>query len=167
MPTASSFSWSLHVIRIMLVLLVGAGLAVVHPAWGDNFGAIAYSPATRQYGYSYKYSSRAKAESVALAHCKAADARIVAWVQDNWWCCLALDLDAGAYGWGWGQNLSVARSKAQEAIARDSTNYYIAVAVSADGSVREYTAPMSFLYRLPKPKKLPELPSAFFPTEEP
>src|SRR5690349_7855639 len=45
-----------------------------------SFGAIAYSPTTGKFGYSYNYRNRATAEKVALQNCHAVDARVVGWV---------------------------------------------------------------------------------------
>src|SRR5262245_60450385 len=50
----------------------------------DCFAAIAYSPATGKYGYSYNYSSRSAAMRRALTQCPQADAKIVGWVEGGY-----------------------------------------------------------------------------------
>src|SRR5689334_18039589 len=79
-------------LALMLLLALSAS------AWAD-FGAIAYSPDTGRWGYSYGFYWQSDASNDALARCNAADARVVVWVQ-NGWAALAVG-DDGAYGWGW------------------------------------------------------------------
>src|SRR5205823_5288063 len=74
-------------------------LCVAAPAvWADH-GAIAYSPETGKYGYSYNCGSRAQAERLALRNCPADDAAVKVWVK-NGYAALAVN-DDGDYGWGW------------------------------------------------------------------
>ena len=77
-----------------LALMFGTFLC--NAAWAD-YGAIAYSPSTGNYGYSYGYCSQA--ESSALGKCGADDAEVEVYVQ-NGWAALAIN-DSGAIGWGW------------------------------------------------------------------
>jgi hypothetical protein len=74
-----------------------------------DYGAIAYSPSTQKYGYSYNCYSLAEARLVALQNCPVSDAKVVVWVH-NGWAALAVN-DTGAYGWGW-SNYSRARAEA-------------------------------------------------------
>src|SRR5581483_4497396 len=69
------------------------------------------SPSTGAWGYGYNCSSRAQAENIALSHCKAPDAEIVAWV-NNGFVALALGDDRGVYGYGyhWGDGASAAEA---------------------------------------------------------
>ncbi|MGF1581783.1 MAG: DUF4189 domain-containing protein [Gemmataceae bacterium] len=64
-------------------LVFGLLLLIVDPspqlALGENYGAIAYSPPTANYGYSYKHRTRRAAENEALRRCNAKDARILTW----------------------------------------------------------------------------------------
>src|SRR4051812_28325547 len=79
-------------------------------AWAD-FAAIAYSPATRSWGFAAGYGSRADAEIVAKSRCQGADARPVVWVQ-NGWAALAVG-DGGGRGWGWStSSLTEAKDRA-------------------------------------------------------
>jgi len=60
-----------------------------------QFGAIAFSPSTGAYGYSFDYSSRNEAERRAIAECKArdggGDCATEIWFYDN---CAALAVGA-------------------------------------------------------------------------
>jgi hypothetical protein len=132
---------------------------------GDQFAAIAYSPSRHTYAYSYGYCTRAAAERAAVRYCKAADAGSVVWTR-NQWCALALDLDGDARGWGWDATAG-ARARAFAECQKRCDLCYVAVCVSAGGQVTEYDAPLSRLASLPKAKKLPKLPAAFFPAKLP
>ena len=64
-----------------------------------QFGAIAFSPASGAYGYSFEYSTRNQAEKRAIAECKARDGdnrgddcAVEIWFFDN---CGALAVGAG------------------------------------------------------------------------
>jgi serine/threonine-protein kinase len=80
---------------VVAVVLI---LVAVPAVWAD-YGAIAYSPATGKYGYSYNCDSLAEAERIALRNCRASDATVKVWVE-NGWAALAVN-NNGAYGWGW------------------------------------------------------------------
>jgi hypothetical protein len=79
----------------------------------DNYAAIAYSPATGKYGYSYSHGTLASAQRDALARCGAADAQIVVWSRNSY-CALAKGED-NAYGAGHGPT----RAQAQAAALRE------------------------------------------------
>jgi hypothetical protein len=81
-----------------LVLTTTAIFILAGSAFAD-FGAIAYSPETGSWAYSYGFRNRQAAEDDALNRCDGADAQIVVWVE-NGWAALAVG-DDGAYGWGW------------------------------------------------------------------
>ncbi len=66
----------------------------------DSFAAVAYSPETGSFGYSYNHGSRWSAEQAALESCEASDARIVCWVNRGF-CALALGDDKACWGTGW------------------------------------------------------------------
>jgi serine/threonine-protein kinase len=90
-----------------LVLMLLAG-----PAAADGFGAIAYSPATGQWGWAQNYATRFGAEWRALQECRSA----VGWGQD---CRLGVvvrnacaALATGAQGWGAGQGQTPAQAAA-------------------------------------------------------
>jgi hypothetical protein len=78
-----------------VVLLAGTA----DSAWAYAYGAIAYSPSTGKYGYSYNCYSEGEAERIALRNCRAADAEVEVWVE-NGWAALAVG-DDGSYGYGW------------------------------------------------------------------
>lgn len=54
---------------VLYILLVAFGAAQAQ----DNYGAIAYSDSTGNWGYSYDYGSRSEAENSALSRCKSDD----------------------------------------------------------------------------------------------
>ncbi len=66
----------------------------------SSYAAVAYSPSTGDYGYSYNYGSRWSAEKAALERCDAPDARIVGWVNRGFFA-LALGDDKSCWGTGW------------------------------------------------------------------
>jgi hypothetical protein len=86
----------------LLSLFVVASLAP-HAEASDidfsRYAAIAYSPATGNYGYAWNHHSRSSAERAALANCKEGDARIVGWVKGGW-LAVAIGKD-NAYGMGY------------------------------------------------------------------
>jgi uncharacterized protein DUF4189 len=80
---------------------------------GDSYGAIAYSRTTGAWGNSYKWSSRAKAESVAMQNCAqhAKDCQVTVWYDHK---CGAVAADQGPTAfWGIGNTVSQARAAAQ------------------------------------------------------
>ena len=82
------------------------------PLTANGYGAIAFSRSTGRYGWSHHADDRSAAERLALQHCQASDAMIVAWGQSTF---LALALaDDGAYGWAWD---SARNNAARRAIA--------------------------------------------------
>jgi Domain of unknown function (DUF4189) len=98
------------------LLLIGAGSG---EAAAENYGAIAYSPSTKAYGWSYDYPSRAAAEREALSRCrtKASDCMIPLWFRD---ACGALAIGSGGYGTGWASERGSAESQALGVCRRHS-----------------------------------------------
>jgi hypothetical protein len=106
----------------LLALLANASLVLA------DYAAIAYSPSTRNYGYSYGYYSRADAETEALRRCSGDDKRIVVWAV-NAWCALATG-DSGAWGWGWSDSSADdAQARAIRECATRTTGAHIVVCV--------------------------------------
>jgi hypothetical protein len=102
------------------VLTMAAFLVVAGSAFAD-FGAIAYSPETGSWAYSYGFCNQRTAEDDALHRCDGTDAEIVVWVE-NGWAALAVG-DDGAYGWGWsGSSRADAESRA---LSRAGDNAHI------------------------------------------
>ena len=103
---------------------------------GRSYAAIAYSPATGKYGYSYNLRSRAAAEKVALEKCGAEDARIVTWVNKGF-IALALGSDKSCWGVGWsygnGSSNTAAKNYALDDCRKRATDAHIALALSSDG----------------------------------
>jgi serine/threonine-protein kinase len=74
----------------------------------DNYGAIAYSPSTGAYGWSYDHVSQASAVSAALAECsqRAGDCQVPLWFRN---ACGALAVGSGGgFGTGWGTSRGIA-----------------------------------------------------------
>jgi len=134
------------------MLVLGMPLADVaardySPVWiinPERFAAIAYSPSTGKYGYSYNYRSRSAAERMALEHLPQPDARIVCWVQAGF-CALALGDDKSEWGVGYsygrGARTEDARAAAVEECGKRTTHPHLAVLVLSDGQVVWDTAP--------------------------
>jgi hypothetical protein len=82
-----------------------------------TFGAIAYSPSTGGYGYSYKYGSRTEAENRAIKECGKNDCQVATWFVNN---CGALAADSkGPWGGGHGNNERTAQAAAQARCAKE------------------------------------------------
>lgn len=84
-----------------------------------NFGAIAYGPTSKAWGYSYGWDSEAQAENAAVANCAqhGNDCEVAVWYQRQ---CAAVVSDAGAtYYWGLGDGTPAAVAKAQKTCAQD------------------------------------------------
>jgi serine/threonine-protein kinase len=80
----------------------------------ESYGAIAYSRTSGSYGTSYKWSSRAKAESVAMQNCAkyAKDCEATVWFNHK---CGAVSADPGPTAfWGLGNTIGQARAVAQQ-----------------------------------------------------
>jgi len=105
--------------------------------YGSSYAAIAYSPATGKFGYSYNYGSRSSAERAALANCPQADARIVTWVH-NGFCALALGKDQSCWGigfsWGNGASNTEARNYALEDCSDRTSDARVVLCVCSSGA---------------------------------
>jgi len=91
------------------------------PVHGENsvyYAAIAYSPATQKYGYSFSYGTLAQARQQALRQCPEPDARIVVWAKNNY-CALAIGKNG--YGVGFGTTAEQARAKALQDCNQETT----------------------------------------------
>ena len=95
----------------------------------DRFAAVAFSSATKRYGYSYNCRSTERAKELALSNCGAADARVVAWSK-NGYIAIARGY-RGATGWGWAGDAQTARRNALNNCLRYSSYAEIVVCVSA------------------------------------
>jgi len=86
-----------------------------------GYGAIAYSPSSGAWGYSYNYGSRGAAEGRALRECRVrgSGCRSIVWFRN---ACGALASGNGnAYGWAWNTSRATARRRAlRECRARTS-----------------------------------------------
>ena len=89
----------------LAVVLSAVALLSASQARAD-FGAIAYSPATGNYGYSYNASSQRAAERRALDECDRSDADVFV-VVENGYAALAVGGD-GSYGYAWGTSQAIA-----------------------------------------------------------
>src|SRR5262245_53251859 len=87
----------------------------------DYYGAIAYSPSTRAYGYSYDHYTRADAENRALAECRARapDCQLPLWFRN---ACGALAIGPNGWGTGWGTDRRLAESYAIQTCRNHSGN---------------------------------------------
>jgi serine/threonine-protein kinase len=94
---------------------------VFPPGFFNSFGAIAYSPSTRRYSWSYGQPDQMTAEQAARKYCEAHDATILCWGHNT---ALALALSAdGSYGFAWGEDAADVRRRALQAC--QGTNCHI------------------------------------------
>lgn len=136
----------MKVARVVAIAMLSVALSPADPApaterleWHSDpntFAAIAYSPSTGKYGYSYNYRSRVAAEKTALNNLPVADARIVGWVKAGI-CALALGDDKTSWGVGWSYGNGARTEDAKEAAlaecSKQTTHPYIALYLLSDG----------------------------------
>lgn len=92
----------------LLVALAAPALAVA-----ANYGAVAYSPSTGQYGTARNLPTRAAAEKAAVADCGSADAKALTYAYNGHHCALAVDpKDPTVYGYGSGRTAAQAEAVA-------------------------------------------------------
>lgn len=78
-----------------------------------HYGAIAYSPSTRRFGWSFNCPDQANAEAQARSQIGVADAITLGW-GSNSYLALALAED-GSYGYGWDESAFGAADRAMNA----------------------------------------------------
>jgi serine/threonine-protein kinase len=86
-------------VTLVAVIVLGG---TAQAARADYFGAIAYSPSTGCYGYSFGQDCVPTAENVALQNCNGPDRQVVVWVS-NGYAALAVN-NNGGYGSAWSTN---------------------------------------------------------------
>jgi serine/threonine-protein kinase len=127
----------------VIALFAIGGLAAVSRASDStieidsrSYAAIAYSPATGKYGYSYDHRSRSNAEKAALEKCGAEDAQIACWIKRGF-CALALGDDKTCWGVGWryggGSSNTDAKDTAMKECGNRTTGAHIVLCLSSDG----------------------------------
>lgn len=99
-----------------------------------KFGAIVYSPSTRQYASSYGLSTFDEAIQSALSNCQSHDAMVLTCISDCW---LALALSpSGAYGWAFAHSAEAARNRALLECNQYDSGSYIEICFStSDGEI--------------------------------
>jgi hypothetical protein len=110
----------------------------------DTFAAIAYSEETGRWGYTYDHTTLDNATILARRHCKAADAKTVAWVH-NGFCALAVG-ENGTWGTGWSSGDGATNTAAkQQALAeckkRSKTARLVICVCSADRTPEFFETP--------------------------
>jgi len=71
----------MRIALVILMLLSPVNVLAQSSGYGDNFGAVAFSPGNGAVGYSYNYRSRDDAEQRALEEC-GHDCRIAMWFKN-------------------------------------------------------------------------------------
>ena len=104
----------------------------------DSYAAVAFSPSTGEYAFSYDYGSRSSAQNAALKRLNKPDGKIVCWV-NNGFCALALGDEVGSYGvgWRWGDGAST-RGAAEGAVdecSKRTSGARVVLIISSDGQV--------------------------------
>ena len=96
---------------VAALVLVGA----TRLAWAeDNFGAIAISDSTGQWGLTYDYSSKASAEKEAVKQCGASDCAVEVWFKNS---CGAVAKNGLEVAYGLGDSREEAEEAAIDALA--------------------------------------------------
>lgn len=111
-----------NALYLLLILFLGTIVylngTVSAEAETDLYGAIAFSPSTRAYGFSYDHASRESAKKEAMEECKTLsgnrDCKTVIWFQNG---CGALAVGDIGYGTGWGNSREWAQNYALESCA--------------------------------------------------
>jgi len=114
-------------VALTFVLSAVAALGAAAPARAD-YAAIAYSPNSHSYGYSYGYATQGGAELESLLRCDGDDARVVVVAEDAY-VALAVGRN-GAYGYAWGTSQDIAESIAlQECLDNNGVVAHVVVSV--------------------------------------
>ena len=116
----------LTAVLVLAWSLAGAGVALA------AFGAIAFSPQSGAYGYSYGAGTRAQAERVAMSNCRAngAGCRLLVYFRN---ACGALAVGNGnGYGFAWAASRGPAEGRAMRE-CRNRTSSCRIVAWSCSG----------------------------------
>lgn len=109
--------------------LGGSFLPRFKPKADDRFAAVAFSSATKRYGYAYNCATRERAEQLAIEKCGAPDARAVTWCK-NAWIAVARGSN-NSTGWGWGKTEQEAKNVALEYCLKYSASATVVVCVHA------------------------------------
>ena len=106
--------------------------APVAASANDLYGAIAYSPSSKSYGWSKDFGTQVEAENAAMNECykRAGDCRVAVWFVNG---CGAVS--AGPDGWGadWGENFREAERKSTRLCSDYSYNCQIVVSQCVTG----------------------------------
>jgi hypothetical protein len=104
----------------------------------EKFGALAYSPKTGKYGFSWNQKTQEEAEKAAIAEVKEDDAKSLTWVQFGW-AVLAITTDNG-YGYeavhGEGASESEAVEKAITQLRKFSKEKIKTIVIVCSGDVK-------------------------------
>lgn len=102
-----------------VIALAFAAAAVPAPVAAQGYGAIAFAPATGQWGWSRNYRTQSAAQGRALAECRAVShgCRIVVTVRN---ACASLAMGNTGWGAGWGNTQARANAEAMGACRRNS-----------------------------------------------
>jgi serine/threonine-protein kinase len=135
-----------NVRNLAVAALVVCGMCVPTTVSADtidindySYAAVAFSPSTGAFHYSFNYGSRAAAVKAALAAHDADDARIVCWVNRGF-CALALSADKSCWGTGWTFGDGASNTDAMEFALDDcrerAEGAHIVLCISSDGQYR-------------------------------
>ena len=94
-----------------MVVVAAIGVGTGGAAMADNYGAIAYSPSSGGYGYSYDHLSRRDAENRAMAECRARarGCRIAIWFRNS---CGSVARGTNGWGSAWAESAQAAERAA-------------------------------------------------------
>jgi hypothetical protein len=104
----------------------------------DRYGAIAFSPKTKKYGYAWNYSTREGAEKAALSEVKEDDAKNLTWVKFGW--AVLVIAEDGAYGYdvvyGDGVTDGEAITKATKQLRKHSEAKIVTTVIVCSGDIK-------------------------------
>jgi hypothetical protein len=96
--------------KTLIALIVVASSGFAASAFAGDYAAIAYSPSTGKYGYSYGFPCLDQAEAAARENAADCNAQVMVWTE-NEYLALAQNSD-GSYGYGYSSSRYLAQSMA-------------------------------------------------------
>lgn len=135
MKTFSLIALSVVAAFVSALVNVPAAQAETISIRSDSYAAVAYSPATRRYYYSYNHSSRSEAEQAALRGLNKWDGRVAGWVKGGFFALAVGSSGSWRTGWSYGDGASnsAAADYALRYYRNTGTGARVVCCLSSDG----------------------------------